>query len=200
MLYLVKALATGLRLLDHDQARELGVGPSDLEELADLGLVRTRRVLAAPPPVLDGPVIDWQIGGPAPDVREASRFLIGRARETEERELPVVSTTHRAVRLFDGPPALNLKRRCWCPHNLGVSAVFLAYCCSSRHEGCRWIGEDYFRARCPQALGGLIPHAALIDSLGRVAAVIDFGGHHGPGRLAELYAACERAGIPYEVW
>lgn len=166
-----------------------------LHRFVDLGLIRRKVVMARPLPELLSPVFVWQPGDEEPDVSQIAFQLQSRWRYRALRSTVVFLPTEITVNHFGGRNKAVMSAQV--SHDLGVSEVWLWFCCNHPKYAKAWRGENLITDSEP---GQSMPDAVLLDANDEPAVLIEFGGDYEAERIAAFHDDAVLRGLPYQIW
>lgn len=168
-----------------------------LSKLAEGELVQRQRVLAAPLPLLEAPVMAWRPGQAVPDCGAAAWLLQSRWTRGP-RATSVYTATRLATRRYGGSAASKMKATFQATHDLGVSQMYLNLLTNKPEQAELWVSEDTL---APYRRKQKLPDAVLAKRAGdRPQLVLEFGGQYDKRRVLAFHQDCEQRKLPYEVW
>jgi len=197
----LRALSLQVRLFGQRQladalwAGDIANARRRLHRFVDMGLIRRNVVMARPLPELLSPVFVWQPGQDAPDVSEIAFKLQSRWRYRAPRSTVIYLPTEHTVNHFGGRSKALMSTQV--SHDLGVSEVWLWFCCSHPSYASAWRGENQITNNEP---GQSLPDAILVDSNDQPAMLIEFGGDYQADRIAAFHDDAVLRGLPYQIW
>jgi len=166
-----------------------------LRRYAELGLVQRQITLARPLPELLCPVFQWQPGQIAPDVGKVAFHLQSRWRYQAMRTTVVYLPTRAVIDHFGGRQKTTIPSQV--SHDLGVSEIWLWYCCHQPHLASAWRGEDLLTDTEP---GESVPDAVIVDQNEQPSLLIEFGGDYSTKRVAAFHDDAVYRSLPYQIW
>lgn len=166
-----------------------------LRRFVELGLIERKLAFARPLPELLAPVVQWRPGQPEPDAGQVAFELQTRWRYQAMRSTVVVTPTTKVVEHFGGRQKATLSSQV--SHDLGVSAVWLWYCCNRPKSIAAWRSEDMLTGI---ESGESVPDAVLVDKDEQPIVWIEFGGDYSSERVAAFHDSAAHRSIPYQIW
>ncbi|HBE71968.1 MAG TPA: hypothetical protein DDW52_27835 [Planctomycetaceae bacterium] len=200
-LTVLRALSLQVRLFGQRQlaaalwAGDVANARRRLKRFVDLGLLQRNIVLARPLPDLLSPVFVWQPGDENPDASQIAFQLQSRWRYRALRSTVIFLPSDIIVNHFGGRKKAVMSAQV--SHDLGVSEVWLWFCCNQPCYASAWRGENMITDREP---GQVMPDAILVDANDQPAMLIEFGGDYDAGRIAAFHDDAVLRGLPYQIW
>ncbi len=197
----LRALSLQVRLFGQRQladalwAGDIANARRRMHRFVELGLLQRNVVMARPLPELLRPVFVWQPGEEHPDASEIAFQLQSRWRYRALRSTVVFLPTEITVNHFGGRRRAVMSAQV--SHDLGVSEVWLWFCCNHPSYASAWRGEDLITDNEPNQS---MPDAILVDSNDEPAILIEFGGDYEAGRIASFHDDAVLRGLPYQIW
>jgi len=198
---ILRALSLQVRLFGQRQladalwAGDIANARRRLHRFVELGLLRRNVVMARPLPELLSPVFVWQPGETDPDASQIAFHLQSRWRYRALRSTVIFLPTEITVNHFGGRNKTVMSAQV--SHDLGVSQVWLWFCCNHPNYAKAWRGENQITDVEP---GQSLPDAILIDSNDEPAMLIEFGGDYESDRVAAFHDDAVLRGLPYQIW
>lgn len=197
----LRALSLQVRLFGQRQladalwAADIANARRRLHRFVEMGLIRRSVVMARPLPELLRPVFVWQPGQEDPDVSQIAFQLQSRWRYRALRSTVIYLPTEHTVNHFGGRNKALMSTQV--SHDLGVSEVWLWFCCNHPSYAKAWRGENQITDNEP---GQSLPDAILVDSTDQPAMLIEFGGDYEVDRIAAFHDDAVLRGLPYQIW
>mgnify|MGYP003663079709 CR=1 FL=1 len=166
-----------------------------MRRFVDLGLIERQVTLARPLPELLGPVAQWRPGQSEPDVSRIAFQLQSRWRYRAMRSTVVFTPTKTVVNHFGGRQKATLSPQV--SHDLGVSAVWLWFCCFQPDLAQAWRSEDMLT---DIERNQSVPDAVLVDQDEHPLVLIEYGGDYSADRVAAFHDDAASRGLPYQIW
>lgn len=197
----LRALSLQVRLFGQRQladalwAGDIANARRRLHRFVELGLLQRNVVMARPLPELLGPVCVWQPGKDDPDISQIAFRLQSRWRYRALRSTVIFLPTENTVNHFGGRNKAVMSAQV--SHDLGVSEVWLWFCCNHPSYAKVWRGENLITDSEP---GQSLPDAVLVDTNDEPAMLIEFGGDYEADRIAAFHDDAVLRGLPYQIW
>lgn len=197
----LRALSLQVRLFGQRQladalwAGDIANARRRLNRFVEMGLLQRNVVMARPLPELLSPVVVWQPGDENPDASQIAFQLQSRWRFRALRSTVIFLPTEITVNHFGGRSKAVLSAQV--SHDLGVSEVWLWFCCNHPSYAKAWRGENLITDGEP---GQSMPDAILVDSNDQPAMLIEFGGDYDAERIAAFHDDAVLRGLPYQIW
>lgn len=197
----LRALSLQVRLFGQRQladslwAGDIANARRRLHRFVEMGLIRRSVVMARPLPELLRPVFVWQPGQEDPDVSQIAFQLQSRWRYRALRSTVIYLPTEITVNHFGGRNKALMSTQV--SHDLGVSEVWLWFCCNHPSYANAWRGENQITDNEP---GQSLPDAILVDSTDQPAMLIEFGGDYEVDRITAFHDDAVLRGLPYQIW
>ncbi len=200
---ILQALALKVRLFNQRQLAgqwwngELANTRRRMKRLAQAGLLSRIIVPTRALPPLEGPLIHWKPGDPAPDLGSIAYRCQERWRLRAVHPCTVWIASEQGAQLFGASSRGELKQPTQATHDLGVAAIWLRLKTIAPQWADAWRGEDQL-AHTRQ--GEKVPDAFLVDADNVVRCVIEFGGAYDTERVQAFHADCVARNLPYQLW
>lgn len=200
---ILHALALKVRLFNQRQLAghwwdgELANTRRRLKRLAQAGLLSRVIVPTRALPPLEGPLVHWQPGEPAPEMGQVAYRCQSRWRGRAVHPTTVWIASEKAAQLYGGSRRGDLHHPTQATHDLGVAAVWLRLKITAPAWAEAWRGEDQL---AHTRVGQKVPDAFLVDAENAVRCVIEFGGAYDSERVEAFHADCAARELPYQLW